>query len=279
MDLIREKLLATLLLILISTPAVTFAVVISPFELPSDIQACMSNATCAASTSSVMDYNNTSIFEYYDITNNVSGKLIRYELINSYQIQHDVVTSYNGAVWLQASDQYSLENSLHDFTLYLDNVTPIPTDMSYSGEPLKINIKLTASDLINGSGFISEYLDWDNGVVTSGNLKTDGLPQLCLAIDCGLYASFNLIYLQYISDGSTATLLPYLNTDDTRGALYSQKHYYDDGSGDPFMSYYAEQAYTVQAVPVPVSAWLFVSGLIGLAGVVRCKKREVTIRM
>ena len=142
--------------------------------------------------------------------------------------------------------------------------------MSYDGVPLSINLGLTTSDLINGGGYLSEYLDWDYGVVTSGSLTTDGLPQLCLAIDCGMDALFNLVYLQYFSDGSTASLLPFLLADDSRGILYSQRHYYDDG--DPSTSYYAEQVFAVQAVPVPAAAWLFGSGLIGLVGFARGKK-------
>jgi len=272
MDIIRQSFVSAFLLAAISVPVITNAVVISPFELPSDIQACMSNGACAVNNSSLMDYNNASMFQYYDIANDSTGKLIRYGLVNSSQTEYDAITNFNGSIWLQASDQYNLSNSTHDFTLYLDNVTPAPMDMSYDGAPLSINLGLTTSDLISGGGYLSEYLDWDYGVVTSGALTTDGLPQLCLAIDCGIDALFNLVYLQYFSDGSTASLLPFLLADDSRGVLYSQRHYYDDG--DPSTSYYAEQVFAVQAVPVPPAVWLFSSGLIGLVSFAKRKKAQ-----
>jgi len=239
----------------ILAPIITNAAIIYPFQLPTNIQACINNQTCAVNNVSLMDYNNASMFEYFDIANNSTGKLIKYNLISSSETIADVSTDFSGSIWLQTSDQYNLTKPTHDFTLYIDQISPIP---SFFPATSTINLSLTTTDLLNGRGFTSADFD-----INSGSLITDTLPILCAAEGCGNNAFFNLIYLKYISDGATASLLPFLNAEDKRSILYSQRSFFNtsDLSSFPF---FEEHVFAVQAVPIPAAIWIFGSGLMGL---------------
>lgn len=265
----------TLLAVSTAVPAITIAT----NELPADIQSCVTSGECIfepGGASSISDYGGASLFQYLAMQGGgvTSRFLVRYTLTDAYQAADDVVTSSSGHIWLGGDMQYNAADSLHEFTLYLDQVSPVPSDLAapYSpGSP--IHLGLNSMDLISGGAFWSIQADESDGftIHESGTLVTDGVlaeSSLCLAGLCGADAFFRLVFLQYQVSGATLDLLPFLNAADTRSVLYQQRIYYDDGTGGSWTSY-EEQVHSVQPVPLPGAFLLFVPGLLGLFGIAR----------
>lgn len=242
-----------------------------PMDIPAEIQMCMDSGGCAVNSLSTSGYHGTNMFEYFDFTNNTTGKLIRYSLDSSYQVDQDVVTDFSGHVWLLAADSYDTTASIHDITLYLDQVAPAPMDIANDGDPNTIHLGLTTADLLAGSGLYRTILDSSlpRGFLEEGSLLTDGIPSPCLADGCGTEAFFSLAYLQYVDDGSSLSLMPWLDTSDTPATLYSQKSYFN--TGDVFSDYYYEQVFSIQPIPLPAASWLFISGLFAVVAFVKRK--------
>lgn len=249
-----------------SVNAMPGAVVITTADLPLELQACVNSGECSVDNVSISNHDDTSMFNYTDLVSNTTSKLIRYSLINSYQDDNGVVDDFSGNVWLQAADNYDSNEAIHDFSLYLDQVSPAPFDMSFGSipDPDKIQLGLTSDDLLAGGGFVTSILDSSlpSGFFEEGALTSSWLPLPCLADGCGVEAIFNLVNLQYSTNGSMLSLIPSLNAADVRDVLYSHKSYFND----PDNGFFQEQVFAVQAVPLPAAAWLFISGLIGLAG-------------
>lgn len=250
-------------------------------DLPGDIQACVGNAECLLgpySLTSISDHQGASLFQYAEVNGNVLTQkfLVRYTLTDAYQVSYDMVTPSAGYIWLGGNTQYSTAGMSHDFTLYLDQISPLPRDLSdFSasyGAPIQLG--LSTADLLAGGADWSIYAEeWEGFVVhESGTLVTDGVTDasLCLAGGCGADAMFNTVFLQFLDSGATLDLLPILNATDTRSILYRQRTYYDDGNGE-FWASYEEQVHSVQAVPVPGAALLLLSGLAALMGLGRCR--------
>lgn len=257
-----------------SVNAMPGAVIISTSDLPLELQACVNSGDCSVDSVSISSHDDTSMFNYTDLVNNTTSKLVRYSMINSYQDDNGVISDFSGNVWLQAADSFDSNDAIHTFSLFLDQVTPTPLDLSFFSNPNPnvIQLGLTSADLLAGAGSITSILDSSlpSGFFESGSLQTSGvLP--CLADGCGIEAVFNLVNLQYSDSGSTLSLIPSLNAADVRDVLYSQKTYFND----PDNGYFQEQVFAVQAVPLPATAWLFISGFIGLAGFM--KRRKVNL--
>ena len=117
------------------------------------------------------------------------------------------------------------------------------------------SFNLTTDSIFSLNG---EFLAYGNGVVSLGLYEGVDLIESNI-----IYSHLNLDY-----DGFGIALVDYTNTLTTgdyrlRIAAISQAEYNEQRfniSG------------TISAVPIPASAWLFGSGLIGLAGFVRRKK-------
>lgn len=267
-------------LILLAAATAVPAASITLSDLPGEIQTCVGNAECLLgpnSLTSVSDHQGASLFQYHEVDGNgITQKfLVRYTLTNAYQVSYDMVTPSSGYIWLGGNTQYSTAGPTHDFTLYLDQVSPLPRDLAdFSasfGTPIQIGLSTT--DLLAGGAGWSIYAEESEGFVVheSGTLVTDGVTadsSLCLAGGCGADAMFNTVFLQFLDSGATLDLLPILNAADTRSTLYRQRTYYDDGN-EEFWASYEEQVHSVQAVPIPGAALLFMSGLVGLIGLGR----------
>lgn len=251
-------------------------------DLPGDIQACVGNAECLLgpnSLTSMSDHQGASLFQYAEVNgNDITQKfLVRYTLTDAYQVSYDTVSPSAGYIWLGGNSQYSTAGMNHDFTLYLDQVSPLPRDLAgfsaVDGAPIHLGLS-TADLLAGGAGWSIYAEEWEGFVVhESGTLVTDGVTadaSLCLAGGCGADAMFNTVFLQYLDSGTTLDLLPILNAADTRSILYRQRTYYDDGNGE-FWASYEEQVHSVQAVPIPGAALLLLSGLAALTGLGRCR--------
>lgn len=245
-------------------------------DLPGDIQACVGNAECLLgpnNLTSISDHQGASLFQYHEVNgNDITQKfLVRYTLTDAYQVSYDMVTQSSGYIWLGGNTQYSTAGLTHGFTLYLDQVSPLPRDLAdFSGSyGTPIQLGLSTTDLLAGGAGWSIYAEDSEGFVIheSGALVTDGVTDasLCLAGGCGADAIFNTVFLQFLDSGATLDLLPILNVTDTRSILYRQRSYYDDGN-EEFWASYEEQVHSVQAVPIPGAALLFISGLAGLIG-------------
>jgi hypothetical protein len=257
---------------IVSTPVYSTPV------FPSEIQECISSEVC--STPTIVQQEPTfSAYSYLD--GGVSKFLLEYNLWpSSNESTNFSTTQLSGAAWLSANTTYDLTQERHFFNLYLDGVTPTPTNLwVLDSDGLDVGLSMTTSDLLSGSSFFRLWEDQSaGGFFLEGDLGTHGdlgqgthlyplaenhsfLP--CLADTCEVGAKLNLLNMQYSQSESIAQLI--LNPEDQRGLLYTQ---YQDWDYDD--AWYLSQSYEV--IPVPPAVWLFGSGLIGLIGLARRKK-------
>jgi len=234
---------------------------------PSEIQDCISNAVC---TTPVLVQQAPTFGAYSYLDGGTPKFLFEYSLWpSSNESTNFSITQLSGAAWVSANAMYDLTQERHFFTLYLDGVTPTPTNLWLGdSDGLDVGLSMPTADLLAGSSFFHLGLD---ALFLEGDLGThgDGGPWLeghsfvpCLADTCEVGAELNLLNMQYLQSGSIAQLI--LNPTDQRGLLYSQ---YQDYAGDD--TWYVSQSYEV--VPIPPALWLFGSGLLGLVGMARRK--------
>jgi hypothetical protein len=262
---------------IVSTPVHSAAV------FPSEIQECISATVCSTPTL-VQQAPTFSAYSYSD--GGESKFLFEYNLFpTSNESTNFSTTPLSGDVWVSANASYDLTQERHFFTLYLDGVTPTPTNLWLGdSDGLDVELSMPTSDLLAGSSFfrLGEDQSGAGGFFLEGELGTLGdlgqgfyplgdnhsfVP--CLADTCEVGAEFNLLYMQYTQVGDTSVLS--INEADQRGILYSQ---YQDWDGDD--TWYVSQSYEV--VPIPPAVWLFGSGLIGLIGIARRKKDEIIMK-
>lgn len=240
---------------------------------PAEIQACISGGACTGP----VQVQQTSTFTAYLYFDGGTQKfLLEYVLGHaSNESTNQNTTQLSGNAWLSADAVYDLTQERHLFTLYLDRVTPTPTNLwVFDSDGLDVGLSLTTADLLAGSGFFhlgetsgSEFfLEGELG--TLGDLGQGGYPLgenhsfvPCLAATCEVGAELNLLNIDYVQVGSTAELA--IDPTDQRTLLYSQ---FRDHS-DP--SWFRSQTYAV--VPEPTSASLLASAL-GLFGMWRCRR-------
>ena len=261
---------ACIITTVISTP------VLSASVFPSEIQSCVTSTVCTNPTL----VQQMPTFNAYSYSNGGRTKfLFEYSLGNlSNESTNFSMTQLSGAAWLSANVTYDLIQERHFFTLYLDGITPTPTNLwVFDSDGLDVGLSLTTADLLAGSSFFHLWEDQDaGGFFLEGELGTLGdqgqgsypladnhsfVP--CLADTCEVGAKFNLLNMQYLQFGTTAQLV--LKPADHRSLLYSQ---YRDWDGDDF--WYRSQSYEV--VPIPPAVWLFGSGLLGLMRVAKRKR-------
>lgn len=107
---------------LVSAPALSAVV------YPSKIQACIASAVCNDPTL-VQQESTFSAYSYLD--GGAAKYLFEYNLSpSSNESTNFSSTQLSGAAWLSANAVYDLSADLHNFTLYLDGVTPSPTDLT-----------------------------------------------------------------------------------------------------------------------------------------------------
>lgn len=249
---------------------------VSAAVFPNEIQDCVSNAVC----STPVLVQQASTFSAYSYSDGGKSKfLFEYGLWpSSNESTNFASTQFSGAAWVSANATYDLTQERHFFTLYLDGVTPTPTNLwDFDSDGLDVGLSMPTTDLLVGSSFFRLWEDDDaGGFFLEGELGTLGdqgqgfypladnhsfVP--CLSDTCEVGAEFNLLGMQYQESGAIARLI--LDPDDQRSLLYSQ--YRDWEHGD---IWYRSQSYEV--VPIPPAVWLFGSGLVGLIGITRRKK-------
>jgi hypothetical protein len=214
------------------------------------------------------------VYQYAE--NTVQKALIGYELkTGSKEIYTDNSSKVlGGPIWVSANQFYDLSEDRHFFSLYLDQVIPQPQNWwVFDSDGLDFELSMPTQDLLAGSSFFHMGEDQaSGGFFSRGDLGThgDAGPGFngqsfvqCLADTCEVGAEFNLINLAYVVSGSQAGLT--VDLADNRKLLYSQ-----------FIGFQGERAfqyYYVKPVPLPAAAWLFGSGVLGLIGIARRKKR------
>jgi hypothetical protein len=262
-------------LLIISTffsSAATAASTISFADLPTSVRSCITAQTCNVDSSSLFNQGGTSAFQFQD--GGTNKWLMRYTL---YAPSGENGAPANGYLWMSANQQYAAAEAYHIVTLYTDAVTPAPTNLwiNNNTHPEMLTLGLNSTDLIAGSGYLFFGLDATNTLNSSGDLKTYAdagfgglLP--CLAEGCNTRAQLNLTNLRYVDSGS-AGLVGFFDPTDPRALLYSQSSEYNPPYPDA-SAYSVTQRYFVQPVPVPPSAVLLVSGLIGLARLGRARR-------
>lgn len=253
---------------IISTP------VLSASIFPSEIQTCVSTSICS-NPALVQQAPTFSTYSYLD--GGVSKFLFKYSLSpSSSESTNFSTTPLSGAAWLSANATYDLSQERHLFSLYLDGVTPTPTNLWVGdSDGLDVGLSMSTPDLLAGRSFFRMVENQRGGEsFLKGDLGTHGDQGpifnnhdfvICLAEGCEVGAELNLLNMQYLQSGSTAQLI--INTTDQRGLLYNQ--YRDDAFGFDD-TWYLSQSYKV--VPIPPAVWLFGSGLLGLIGFARRKK-------
>ena len=248
-----------------SSQAATF------MDLPDSVVSCPTCITSLIDIAPGSDgINPTAMYLKQDFISGEMTTLVGYSLYNAYELNFDIHTTLNGYLWLEGAMSYDLSSNQHDFTLYLDKITPAPTSPSSTSVDSAV-VSLTTSDLLNGGGFFSSYEDTDLGIYSSnGDLITTGIDQIFVmpAISgiSTIDVSFDLLYLDYYESGGFASVIPFLDNSDARTSVFSFISELD--SGDPYWpAYYQEENFSVQpasVVPVPPAIWLFISGLVGM---------------
>lgn len=244
---------------------------VSAAVLPVEIQDCVFDAVC----SNPVLVQQEPTFSAYTYSDGGTDKfLFEYSLWpSSNESTNFGMMQLSGAAWLSANAEYDLIQESHFFTLYLDGVTPTPTNLWLGdSDGLDVGLSMPTADLLAGSSSFRLGLDAGLGIVFEGDLVTHGDqgPMLnghsfvpCLAAFCEVGAELNLLYMQYLPSGSIAELI--VNPTDPRGGiLYSQYSQWEQPDPSSFVS----QSYEV--IPIPAAAWLFGSAL-GLLGWVRQK--------
>jgi hypothetical protein len=258
---------------------------LSVSELPGDIQGCLLAGTCGVSTTSNTDFGNVSFFNFqsYSPQTGLSVKqLVRYALTppsanahalsSTYDSQYDDYTysALGGAVWLSANESYSLSESRHTFTLYLDKVSPAPDNLwAWNDHPLQKIISINTDELLAGSGnysidYLNDYVE-QGGLLLHASEGDAGYPYLA-CIECSVAIDLNLIGLQYVNTGTSATLMT--NPLDNRALLYSEWSYQYAGSYTGSV----QQKFYVATVPEPSSWGMLLTGL-GLVGLALRRRR------
>ncbi|MBI5461222.1 MAG: hypothetical protein HY941_03450 [Gammaproteobacteria bacterium] len=253
-----RKLLMPAACLLCSVQANAITTTVASFStLPSDIRNCFETGYCLGDTLGTNLYadsyiDGVSAFQYVQLNGSTYDFkwLMRYDLLTP-------PGTVAGAAWISAQNSYNIAGSdAHNFTLYFNDM-----NNGYLTAP-PITVTVNDNDLADGSAFRSQYfglVEYEPGyftydLIASGALGID-LP-FCLADGCGSSAQFNLLHMYY-ADG-----LFNFNPQDTRGLLFNRNNWYNCGYED-CGGYAQSQNLYVHAVPLPASALLLISGLVG----------------
>ena len=170
--------------------------------------------------------------------------------------------AYSGNAWLEAPEQVNTSGTLlTNFNVYTDQIDQnFASDSSYIPN---LYLGMTINDtILNGSA--SLQLSGDPDYISSGDLVIHNLFNgFSVCVECGLDFTLNLNGLTYDSNGQLTISAALI---DPGKSLLS---YSDNLSGYYPSDYSTDRELFVSAVPVPAAFWLFSSGLLGLAGLVR----------
>jgi len=261
------------LMLFLLTP-IEYARSISITDLPSQLQSCMGSGDCIVDTSvPFLAFGQMEAYSFADnlLGSPVTGYALRYSLLPP---SGEGSTPYGGELWLTVQSSYDLSLDSNLVTVYTDTVSPQPNNILFGdSNGLDIDVAMSNTALLSGSGFELGGLDANNMVIYQANMSLQSdfggdalLP--CAAEGCSATADLNLIYINYVQSGNTATLQ--INPGDSRSLLYELTSGYDESPENG--GYFTSQAYYVAAVPLPPAVWLFGTGLLSLVGMARRKK-------
>lgn len=247
-------------------------------QLPSTIQSCVAVNSCSVVNASIYDSGTVSAFGIYNNGQAGFNYLVRYALVppsgqtssNTDFYQNPPVTTssstpFTGYLWMQVQGSYSASKVEDPITLYLDKVSPVPT--SFYNQNGDLSLFVTPTDLLAGSSYINSGLDINNHYYVSGSLSGE-VPIPCVAEGCSAFAQLNLAQLQFTSDGTRISTG--FNSADSRGQVFALGTAYDTfGSG---YSSSITQSFYISSVPDSEPVWLFSTGLICLAAVMKRKQ-------
>ncbi len=247
---------AFLLLLFINTGA--FAAPIQPLTLPGQLQTCVDAGDCFINSAATVSIGQMSAYYYEDYRQGgvINGYALRYSLLPpSSETSPSGQAPYAGDIWLTLRNTYDLTLDSSLITVYTDLVSPQPTNLLVDSTGLDIDINMSNSALLSGSGY--ETIGISNGIeISTSNMQLlsdqgGGAIPACLSLDCEAGARLNLIYLDFVQNGSTASLQ--FNANDNRSLLYQV---YDTAS------LYTSESFYVAPVPLPPALVLFSSGIL-----------------
>lgn len=248
--------------------------------LPQIIQTCQTAGQCIGLTTSYVNGDVTA-YDYVDTSSGTPTQkvLVEYNLSFGSTQQRDYFDEFTGApiqsntpiggsLWISLNKTYDLTNQSHRMSMFFDQTSEGISGLwgyppSAEGELI---LGMGSADLLNGTAFtLGECCS--PGSSTGGllsyaslalSLPDDGQAILpCLADGCGNRAVLNLLNLQYLDIGGQATLV--FNDLESRNLLYEIEAYGPDAFDWGISS--TSDSYLVNAVPLPASVWLLMSGL------------------
>lgn len=225
------------LLFSINASAITL---IPTSELPSDIQSCFQSSQCSS------PYYGGNVWASLNYAEGVAALQYTQQGVDKWLMRYDLVSppgTVTGTAWLTAQDYYNPATGYADFTLYYENSI-------YGNVPMALY--MSSADLAAGGASLT--VDGINGEPNTGTLYINPWPGA--VIETYFEFQFNLLHMAY-NNGTFA-----FNPNESRGLLFSQSTLQWHPENNPEYEYSYESLY-VQAVPLPASALLLLSGLAG----------------
>ena len=254
--------------------------------VPVAIDQCMTSGSCiygGVAFANQIQGNDYFVHSYFDVSSTLPEQrvLVEYHLGSASreeQVTVDPVTQevsssntgISGVLWLDAAYRYDTTQAMHAFTLHFDQVLPpgAPQGVWYDSSALNPDtqtLHLTTEGLLRGYGesFISCCDPFNTAPFSPFSMEAEINPSLfggdqnpsvtCLAEGCYSGGLLGLLGIEYLLQGSEA-VISYKAVEDNSLLYFAAAGY--EG--------YTHTRYAMNAIPLPASLLLMLSGMISL---------------
>ncbi|ROS05449.1 putative secreted protein [Sinobacterium caligoides] len=210
----------------------------------------------------------------------VDGKMAAYNITDSngdagflinYTVSDDSNSlsgeSINGNLWVQLSSRYNLTGNnshAHKLSFFFDHLNTPPVGSSwYGGEPSH-SVYLSDQALLSSQGWAQVNCCSTPAPVESNTMQAHIQP--CFDEGCIAALMVNLPFISAIIEDDEA-LIAFNNLEPSDQRIYHADNIYTD----PQEGYFQVATLSVSEVPLPTTAWLLGTALLGLSGLKRKK--------